>query len=356
MNREFKTILALILLISLAALLGCQSTAIRSARVYLQQDNPEKAIEVLEEGTRAEPANPEIWYELGYIHGTKRQYTEMNEAFDKALSLDAATYENQVREQRDFYWVKHNNNGITFGNNGEFEKALEEFKIAAAIDDQKAKSQFGLGWMYAKMTEHEKAIPYLIKVTELDPGDHLAWQQLVSGYDQTENDEKLIETCQKLLEHHPDNLIGMQYLARAYEKSENNEQAIELYEKILVIEPENGDTWFELGALYARGEKNEDAARCFKKTLEYIPDDYDALFNLALVLTRAKHFEEALGFTDKMIKLKPDNPEPYRIKGGVYRDWAAEFEAQENEDKTNECKAKSIEAFKKANELIKDES
>lgn len=355
MNRSIKLTFALLLLIAMVTLIGCQSTAVRSARVYLQQNNPEKAIEVLEEGTQSEPENPEVWFELGNIYGMQSQYEKMNDAYDKAVALDAS-YEPKVQESRNVYWDKHYRQGANLGNENKFEEAVKEFELAATIDPTKAESQFGLGWSYSKLGEHEKAIPYLEKAIELNPEDLNSWHQLISEYYITENDQMLIETCEELVTDNPEDVIGLEYLARAYEGQQNDSLAVVYYERVLELKPEDGDLWFNLGALYGSAQKYEDAARCFRKTLENIPDDYDALYNLALVLNRDKKFDEAMEVVDHMISLQPDDADGYRLKGDVYRNMAQQYEEQGNEEKANEYKAKTAEAFKKAQELSKDES
>ncbi len=348
--RSFRFYALLLLIAAFATLTGCQSTAMSSAKLYEQQGKPEEAIRVLKEGTVKEPANAEIWYQLGVLHGKQNQFTEMNEALNKAASMNAA-YLPKADEQRSFYWKTHNNNGITLGNENKNEEALKEFQLAAQIDDKKAQSQFGIGWIYAKLGKHEEAVPHLVKATDMDPTDKNAWHQLISEYYVMKKDDDLIAACKKLLQTQPTDAVALEYAARAYEAKKETDSAVQYYEQVVKVKPNDGNIWFNLGALYGTLKKFDDAARCFKETLKYSANDKDALFNLTLVLNRLEKYDDALMYAEQLIKVQPDKPEGHRLQGEAYRGMAEKFEKSGNEAKADEYKTKTAQSYKKAQEL-----
>lgn len=347
--KLFILLLGLVVLISFLSV-GCQSQYVRSAKLYQQQGNSEKALEQLRLGAEAEPANPAIWFELGKLQAETEDYAGMNESFAKALELDG-TLEAQIKEERQVYWSEHHSAGAKLGNENKFDEALNEFETALLIDDTKAETFFGMGWSQSKLGDHAAAVKNLEKSIELDPSDLNSWHQLLYEYATLEQMDKRIETGLRLVEAHPNDIVGLEELARSYDVKGEGEKAVEYYERALDLKPEDGNLWFNLGALYGSQKKFDDAVRCFNKTLELIPEDEDALYNLALVYNRNKQFDEALTIVEKLITQKPEHPDGYRLKGDVYRSMAEKYEAEGNEEKANEFKAKTAEAFKKAQEL-----
>ena len=69
---------------------GCSSQEYTSAKLYIQQQEWNKAEEFLIKAKDVEPENPEIPYPLGYhIYGLqKKDWQRMNQSFDKALAID----------------------------------------------------------------------------------------------------------------------------------------------------------------------------------------------------------------------------------------------------------------------------
>ena len=342
-------LISLVVILSLIAF-GCQSQFVRSAKLYMQQGNPDEALKQLQKGSEAEPANPEIWYELGVIQADLGNYEEMNKAFDKSLEI-GPTFQAKIKTERLVRWDKHHRNGATLGNQNKFDEALKEFHLAEIIDSKQAQTQFGLGWSYSKLGQHENAIKHLEKSVELDPADVNSWHQLLFEYATTENMDKRIETGLRLIGQHPKDMVGLEDLARTYEITKQDSMAMIYYEKALEIDPKNGNIWFNLGALYGSKKKYEDASRCFKTALDINPNDEDSMYNLALVFNRNKQFDEALEFVEKLITLRPEAPDGYRLKGDIYRSLATKYEEEGNDVKANEFKAKTAEAFKKAQEL-----
>ncbi|OQY27015.1 MAG: hypothetical protein B6244_11810 [Candidatus Cloacimonetes bacterium 4572_55] len=355
MYRRVEKIAASLLVISFFIFAGCESSYVRSARLYMQQQNPEKAIKILDEGAEKEPDNPKIWYELGVINGQQGNYEEMNRAFDKALSLDGSL-DSSVKGERLQYWDTHYRNGANLGNEEKFEEALDEFKITRVIDDQKAGTYFGLGWINSKLGNHEEAIPHLERAVELDAEDLNSWHQLLNEYYVTEKNKKLVQASQKMIEKFPEDISGFDFMARAHSALGNDSLGIIYSEKVVEKNPEDGNLWFNLGGLYASAKKYPDAVRCYKKSVELLPEDYDAIYNLALVLKLDGKFDEALAVVEEMMQLRSDDPDSYRMQGNIYRSIAEKYESEGNIDKANEYKAKTAGCFKKAQELSKDES
>ena len=71
-------------------IVSCTSQEYTSAKLYIQQQEWEKAKEFLVKAVEVEPENPEISYQLGYhIYALQeKDWEKMNQSFDKALAID----------------------------------------------------------------------------------------------------------------------------------------------------------------------------------------------------------------------------------------------------------------------------
>src|SRR4030067_3531132 len=96
-----KVVLLIVLIASLFLMLflGCQSKEVTSAKVYIQQDNWEKAKEQLEQAVNLYPNDPEAHYLLGEVYGREKQWGKMNEEFYQSLAI-GPKFEQQIKSAR----------------------------------------------------------------------------------------------------------------------------------------------------------------------------------------------------------------------------------------------------------------
>ena len=112
--------LYLFLTIFYLGILGCASEELTSARLYIQQENCEKAEEFLVKALEVEPENAEIPYLLGkLIYAKRKEWNKMNEMFDRALKLDkekvileGGTVKQYVEQSRSQFWSNTFNIGV----------------------------------------------------------------------------------------------------------------------------------------------------------------------------------------------------------------------------------------------------
>ena len=112
--------LYLFLTIFYLGILGCASEELTSARLYIQQENWEKAEEYLVKALEVEPENPEIPYLLGkLIYAKRKEWGKMYEMFDLALKLDkekvileGGTVKQYVEQSRSQFWSNTFNIGV----------------------------------------------------------------------------------------------------------------------------------------------------------------------------------------------------------------------------------------------------
>ena len=98
---------------------GCPSEELTSARLYVKEENWEKAEEMIAVAIELTPEEPEPYYLKGKeIHARKNEWSKMNEMFDKALELgseyklpDGQPLQAGIETWRTFYWSRGFNTG-----------------------------------------------------------------------------------------------------------------------------------------------------------------------------------------------------------------------------------------------------
>ena len=130
-------------------LVGCQSTGLTAAKLYLKQEKPQQAKAQLESALQVQPDDPEIHYLLGKIAGTERRYTEMARHFERSLEI-GPRFQQEIRKQRRYYWALLYNRGV--GENSAKDPDLAEmrefFRLATVVQP---------GRLEARLTSHRCA-------------------------------------------------------------------------------------------------------------------------------------------------------------------------------------------------------
>jgi len=174
--------LMMILMVAFGIILSaCQSKEVTSAKVYLQQDNFDAAIEQLEQAIELYPEDPEAHYWLGFCYAEKGNYDGMNAMFDKADKL-SDVHDQDIKKIREKAWVDTFNKGVNQLNNDNVEGAIESFETCISIDASRSEAFRTLGIAYTADGQPEKAKEAFKNVLDIEPENKDAIQALASLY------------------------------------------------------------------------------------------------------------------------------------------------------------------------------
>jgi len=371
--KTTKIALGLVLALSVVIYyVGCRSTAFTSAKVYIQQDNWDKAIEQLEIEVAQNPRNAEAHYLLGRGYGTKGLFEKMNKEFDASLAL-SKKWEKDINMVRRKYWADHFNAGVKAVKQQNFELALANFKTATVIDPKAPDSYKNLGFVYSRLDSLDKAAEAYKKALELDPKDVKSMLSLGSVYYNQKKYQEAADVLEQALSLEPTNAEAISLIALCYDLLGQSEKALEAYNRAIAANPTDKDMYFNLGRLFFVRKDYDRAIENFKKVLEFDPNDFEAVFNIGnAYLNKADslfkqrqeiigdrteipkadyeklekiyevekgYYEKALEFLEKASELQPDNASVWNNLGIIY------VRIGEKE--------KGKEAFDKADQLMK---
>ncbi|NOZ74216.1 MAG: tetratricopeptide repeat protein [FCB group bacterium] len=313
--------------------IGCASEELTSAKLYIQQENWEKAEEFLVKALDAEPNNPEIPYMLGdLIYGKRGDWDKMSEMFDRAMSLDpekpilqGAPVKEYVSNSRQKYWVKQYNAGVKYFNDyrnadgdakEEFlTKAIGVLNDAVKIDPDEGKSFTLLATCYYQAGDQENARKIAVEGVDRMPEDvqaNLTAGQILNNIDDKEGS---IPYFRKAIELDPANSSAIRSLAQVYYDLNDVENSIETYEKAIAKESDRkikADLYFNLGVLYMKVEDFTSAEDNFNLAYDMNPDDVEALVGMAQTFEGAGKWSRAAKYYKELIFIDPDNPNHYK--------------------------------------------
>lgn len=162
--------------------------------------------------------------------------------------------------------------------------ALQQFRWAVTLDEQRASARNNLGVALLEAGAAQEAIPHLLAAIELDPGSA------------------------RLLVN----------LGRAYQAAGLNEQAQDAYQQATRLEPELPAPWAGLGRLALERGDYALSLQAFTHLLEIDQANSQALLGLGLVHLGLQRPAEALPYIQMALRVDPANPVAHYYLGLAY--------------------------------------
>ena len=343
-----STLIFFISILSLGSYwIACDSTEMMSAKVYIQENNFEKAEEQSLLAVENEPLNPLPSYWLGInVYSKQKRWEEMTKMYNLSLSI-SDKFANEIASELERHWVDEFNNGANMFNtvltkessnpDSSIEIALASFANAVLLLPDRAQTYASIASVYLHTKEIDKAKEYLIKTAELDPADTRNLLNLSSVYAKEKNYEDANVQLNMILEAEPGNISALQQLAQNLDALGKADEAEAMYHKALEADPDNNNLIYNLGVIYLRAEEYEKAEELFIKSLALDPDDCDAISNVSVIYSNMEgKLDEAAEFLLKATDCAPTENTYWRQLVGIYMKMGKPKEAQIAMDKAKE--------------------
>ena len=317
-----------------------ESLSLQKFKLYQTLKQPDKAFEEIEKLADKYPMNARCRLLMGDLH------LENNEA-DKALACYQKAHEIDPDDPR--YIVSMANYYDQTGNKEAAEQEIRDALVNEKLDVEtkvgilsryiqrlqqtqqdfdKANSLFQtlldqhpedteLKLMYgsllmAQKKEDEAKFQFQL-VTEMDPSNEAAWQQLLNMALKREDIPEVIRICTKCKEVFPESPEYYFYLGIGYYMQEKYQESLDTYYAGLKIIPEgNGvvksNFYGQIGDLYYQMKKMDEAYKAYDEALKYNENNAPVLNNYSYFLTLdKKDLKKAERMAAQCIKLEPDN-------------------------------------------------
>ncbi|MDR3665606.1 MAG: tetratricopeptide repeat protein [Ignavibacteriaceae bacterium] len=289
----------------------CSSTELTSAKLYIQQKNYDKALEVLKKEVEKNPQSDEGYYLMGGIYGERGQYDQMVDSYNKSLAI-SKKFEKDINNQKVHYWYTLTQSGAAYfkrvsSNKNQdsikinLNKAATAFENAVMVIPDSAYTYYLLSLVYMSQQNYDKAIKPLEKYTELgkssdgyvylgsiyyDKGNRLKESYTKSknvqdsiGY--MEDFNKAITVLEEGRAKFPNDTKLLSTLSSAYVASNRLSVAIDAFKSLAESDPKK-ENLYNYGVVLLGAEKYEDAIKQFNKALEIDPNYQNAIYNIAV--------------------------------------------------------------------------
>lgn len=298
--------------------LGCQSSTMTAAKLYIKQEQPQEAKKQLALVLQTEPENGEAHLLMGKLLGKEGRYGEMAEHL--AHAERNSKFQSEVEQTRRQFWTREYNAGVVHaqGEAPNYAMARHSFHNATIIDESALDAWRNLAYVYYQIDSTNAAIATYQKIASADPEDEDAFFSLGSLYLENDNLDEAIRALSQVVKINPENLNGLTNLAIAQAQAEDYEGAEANYRKVIELNPDDFRPHFNLGNLYWQQEKYTAAKRAYEQVLQLEPGDGDALYNLAMVHLATEDYDGALPILEQLAEQMPDNALVWMHLGTVY--------------------------------------
>ncbi len=303
----------------------CSSTELTSAKLYIKQEQYDKAKEALQREVAKNPKSFEALYLLGYLYGQDGEFDLMLDNFNKSLEI-GPKFAKEVEDNKLYYWAQSFNKGVGFFNKASkattedsvnmfYDKTIEAFSDAIIIEPDSVISYQNLGFAYVNAGRTDDAISVIEKeialylgkynvqgTGELDKeqtkglaeaysflGELLTSQGSMNKDDKEVSEKyyaKATEQMKLANQYYPNDPDILLHLSNSYIASGKLDEAMDAFKKGVETEPNNKYYRFNYGSMLLNADKFPEAEEQLQKATEIDPDYENAIYNLAVTYVR----------------------------------------------------------------------
>lgn len=342
--------------------------------LHLENEETEKALACYQQAHEIDPDDPRYIVSMANYYDQTGDKEAAEQEIRDALVNEKLDVESKVGIlSRYVQRLQQTQQGIENANSL-FQTLLDQHP-----EDTELKLMYG-SLLMAQKKEEEAKFQFQL-VTEMEPANEGAWQQLLNISLKGEDIPEVIRICTRCKELFPEAPEYYFYLGIGYYMEEKYQESLDTYYAGLKIIPEgNGvvksNFYGQIGDLYYQMEKMDEAYKAYDEALKYNENNAPVLNNYSYFLTLdKKDLKKAERMAAQCIKLEPDNAtylDTYAwvfFVQGNYTLAKIYIENALSKDKTNSAelvdhygdilymsgeKDKALEQWKKAMEMGKD--
>ena len=306
-------------LLCLAFLCGCQSTALTAAKLYIQQNEPQKAEEQLHQALQTEPLNPEAHFLLGRLYADQGKYQEMAAAFGRSLEL-SPKFGPQIQELRQHYWAREYNEGVRQAATqpAQFAGALAAFQRATVIDSTRLESWRNLAYVYYQLDSLDTTIRTYHHILALAPGDTSTLYSIGVLCLKQGRAREAVPALAEFNRLKPGNVEGLVNLGVAHVELGELAEAEQLYLQAAAADPKDHRPHYNLGNLHFTQKNYPAALAAYQRAVDLAPGDLDSRYNLAVAYLALEQVDNAFPILQQLAEQDANNAAVWRELGRIH--------------------------------------
>jgi tetratricopeptide (TPR) repeat protein len=363
--------------------------AVRVAALLTRDDDYPGAIDVLKDAVKVHAKAPEPYLELAFIYAKYLKKPDQAIEFaNKAIALDPqridgyqrlfeihlnAGDEKRARETLDRAAKIHSDDAMYWTRLGRLYGSLilkpdakpipeetarlnDVFQKAAANGPNNAAVLKEVGDYFASTQQIKEALPFYLRVLELQPDDANIREKLATGFVLTNQRARAVETLKEIIKEHPEKYQPYELLGQLHDdeardlvRSNQPEQATaefkraaQNYEQSLLINPNHATTYLRLAELLLVPLKEgERAVSVLTEARRRYPDAPEFAYYLAIALRESKQAKDAVVMFEEALN-EAQNAQAEFLKPRFYLEYGAAAQEAGLYDKAADLFRKAI--------------
>lgn len=340
MMRKYLTLMSLMSFGLLLVLSSCRPPEVEGTVINLQKNLMDDAYASAQAAVQKYPENAEAQFYWGFVNGEhKKDYATMNEAFEKALSLNPAQavsfqsgsvkLEEAVNQYRTSQFAENYNSAVKMVNKAQQEedkaagkeimgKALDKLETAMAIAPGRSEPVQPLAVANLFLGDSTGAASVLDDAMSKFADDETVLLTAGDVFLRLGNVERSADAFKKALEKNPENAAIYQQLGQMEANQQNWSKANEYFAKAIELDPENGDLSYNIAVTYYNQQQYAEAIPFFKKAIESNPDiNTMKILGICYVQHEAS-YDEAIPFLEDAVVQFPEDSTMWEYLAIIY--------------------------------------
>jgi len=365
----------------------CSSTELTSAKLYIDQGNFDKALEMLQKDIEKNPKSDEGHFLMGHVHGELGDHEKMVSSFEKSLAI-SDKFATKIGEQKGFHWANNFNKGVSNFQRGNkvadpdsatifYDRSIKFFKDAALIEPDSADNYRNISFVYLSAGRTEEAIDPLSKLVKMEKSED-GYQYLGDVYytlgtnknidfknnnnaqdsiDALAHFNSAIDVLEEGRKLYPENKEILVTLSESYVGANKIDVAMDAFKASVEADPNNQYFRYNYGVLLLNANRYEEAEEQLTKALEIDAEYENAIYNLGVTYVKwgtqmnddaeeqgiisedyKQKYELALPYLKRVVELDPTNGQMWEILGKVYSVLGMQDEAANAFDKADQLR------------------
>ena len=299
---------------------------------YLALDQQKKAADLLEEAILIFDGEEriELLFELADVYDDYEEFDKVFNCLKLILEQDQTNEEalykicfwtdytgrneegirlhQQIIDEHPFTELAWFNLGAAYQGVKLYEKAIDAYQYAIAIDEKFDYAYRNMGDAYLRMRKYKEAIEVLVKVLELSRPEDVIYEALGHCYDKQKNYAQARFHYRKASHLTPEDSHLHYKIACTYMNEKQWESAVKNLENAMRIQRSRPDYSFALAQCYVQLNKIKDAIIYFSNFIKARPKNIKGWKELTKCLYDAGFYEEALSQVQNAIKNTVNKP------------------------------------------------
>lgn len=234
------------------------------------------------------------------------------------------------------------NKGATAFQNGLYDTAEEQLKLAIQKDPTYDLSHYNLGKVYQKQRKWDRAIESFEAATERAPGNANYQYDLGEAYLEVKKFDRAEAALKRATELDGKLFKAYWRLGLVYVFLERPKDADAALRKAIEANPRMDKPFVALGHLYLDYDAAKEAAQVFAECVRANDTSAECHNGNGLALKDQKQFAEATAQFKKALELEPGLATAVYNAGMTYADWFEQTQSPEHKDKAREYLQKYV--------------